>query len=237
MLDYTEWRHVFKLDPAREIDDTSLEKICESGTDAVIVGGSDDVTLDNTLALLSKVRRYAVACALEVSTLEAVTPGFDYFLIPTVLNAGDTRWVTGLHHQALKDYGMLMDWETILAEGYCILNPDAKAAALTEADTSFDEEDVQAAALMADRLFHLPVFYLEYSGMYGDPAVVKAAADNLEQARLFYGGGIRTAEEAREMAAIADTVVVGNIVYENLNKALSTVKAVKNSSGNERNNV
>ncbi|SFM11305.1 heptaprenylglyceryl phosphate synthase [Salibacterium qingdaonense] len=233
MLDYTEWRHVFKLDPAREIDDASLEKICESGTDAVIVGGSDDVTLDNTLALLSKVRRYAVACALEVSTLEAVTPGFDYFLIPTVLNAGDTRWVTGLHHQALKDYGMLMDWETIIAEGYCILNPNAKAAALTEADASYDEEDVRAAALMADRLFHLPVFYLEYSGMYGDPEVVKAAADNLEQARLFYGGGIRTAEQARDMAAVADTIVVGNIVYENLNRALSTVKAVKNSSANE----
>ncbi|MGY4691130.1 heptaprenylglyceryl phosphate synthase [Salibacterium sp. K-3] len=237
MLEYTEWRHVFKLDPARDLDDTSLEKICESGTDAVIVGGSDDVTLDNTLALLSRVRRYAVACALEVSTLEAVTPGFDYFLIPTVLNAGDTRWVTGLHHDALKEYGMIMDWETIIAEGYCILNPDAKAAALTGADTSFDEEDIRAAALMADRLFRLPVFYLEYSGEYGDPEVVETAARTLQHARLFYGGGIRTADQAREMAASADTVIVGNVVYEDLNAALSTVEAVKNSGKNKRNNV
>ncbi|WP_026701525.1 heptaprenylglyceryl phosphate synthase [Salibacterium aidingense] len=237
MLEYTEWQHAFKLDPAKEIDEDSLEKVCESGTDAVIVGGSDNVTLDNTLSLLSRVRRYSVACALEISTLESITPGFDYFLIPTVLNAGDTRWITGMHQKALKEYGTMMDWEDIIAEGYCVLNEGAKVASLTEADVSYDEEDVKASALMADRLFHLPVFYLEYSGTYGSPAMVKAAADSLQHARLFYGGGIRNAEQAEEMAAIADTVIVGNIVYEDINAALTTVKAVKNSGNNERNNV
>ena len=34
-MDYTEWRHIFKLDPEKEIDAESLEKVCESGTDAL----------------------------------------------------------------------------------------------------------------------------------------------------------------------------------------------------------
>ncbi|WP_306797193.1 geranylgeranylglyceryl/heptaprenylglyceryl phosphate synthase, partial [Bacillus sp. GbtcB15] len=34
MYDITEWKHVFKLDPDKVINDEELEKICESGTDA-----------------------------------------------------------------------------------------------------------------------------------------------------------------------------------------------------------
>lgn len=37
-MDYLEWRHVFKLDPAKDISDEALEKICESGTDVILVG-------------------------------------------------------------------------------------------------------------------------------------------------------------------------------------------------------
>ena len=90
-----------------------------------------------------------------------------------------------------------------------------------------DEEDVIAYARMAEHLFKLPVFYMEYSGMYGDPEIVRAASRILENTKLFYGGGIKNAEDAKDMAEIADTVIVGNIIYENLKAALSTVNAVK----------
>ena len=40
---------------------------------------------------------------------------------------------SGLHHQAVKAYGELMDWEEISIEGYCILNEDCKAAKQTDA--------------------------------------------------------------------------------------------------------
>ena len=63
MYDIKEWRHVFKLDPNKEISDADLEKICESGTDAVLVGGSDGVTLDNVLQLLMRIRHYGAVCA------------------------------------------------------------------------------------------------------------------------------------------------------------------------------
>lgn len=227
MLSYSEWEHAFKLDPAKTISDEDLELICESGTDAVIVGGSDGVTLDNTLNLLARVRRFPVACALEISNIEALTPGFDCYLVPTVLNAGDVRWITGMHQEALKKMGPALEQEEVLAEGYCILNPEAKAAVLTDAKTEQMEEDIEAYAAMADRLFHLPIFYIEYSGMYGDVRMVQEARKTLNEARLFYGGGIRSKEQAAEMAAYADTIVVGDIVYEDIKKAVQTVKAAR----------
>ena len=44
--------------------------------------------------------------------------------------------------------------------------------------------------------------------------------------KLFYGGGIKNAR-CKTMAELADTVIVGNIIYDNLKAGLATVSAVK----------
>lgn len=227
MYDFREWRHVFKLDPNKQISDDRLEKICESGTDAVIVGGTDGVNLENTLELMARIRRYTVPCILEVSSIEAVTPGFDLYFIPTILNSRDTLWITGLHHEAVKEFGEIMDWEEIVMEGYCILNGDCKAAKLTSANADVSNEDVKAYAMMAEKMYKLPIFYLEYSGIYGDVGLVADVKKTLEKTVLFYGGGISTVEQAGEMAEHADVIVVGNAIYENFDQALATVKSVR----------
>lgn len=228
-MDYLEWRHVFKLDPAKDISDEALEKICESGTDVILVGGTDGVTLDGVLDLLVRVRRFEVPIALEISTIDAVTPGYDYYFIPTVLNSDDPKWIKNLHHEAIKEYGDIMVWDELVAEGYCILNPNCKVAEVTQANTDLSTDDVVAYARMAENFFKLPVFYLEYSGEYGDIEIVRAVKIELQNTKLFYGGGITSSKQAAEMAQVADTVVVGNIIYEDLKAALSTVKAVKNA--------
>ncbi|WP_419954610.1 heptaprenylglyceryl phosphate synthase [Neobacillus niacini] len=227
MYDFREWRHVFKLDPNKEISDEQLERICESGTDAVMVGGTDGVTLEKVLDLMARIRRYTVPCVLEVSSIEIVTPGFDLYFIPTILNSNDTKWITGLHHQAVKEFGEIMDWEEIVMEGYCILNEECKAAKLTSANTNVSTEEVTAYAMMAEKMFHLPIFYLEYSGTYGDVEVVSAVKKTLEETVLFYGGGISTLEQAVEMAEHADVIVVGNAIYDDFDQALATVKSVR----------
>jgi putative glycerol-1-phosphate prenyltransferase len=228
MNEYKTWRHVFKLDPNKEISDQDLVRLCESGTDAIIVGGSDGVTLDNTLYLLSKIRQFALDCALEISTLDAVTPGFDTYFIPTVLNSKKVDWIVKHHHEAVKLFGETINWDEVAVEGYCILNSEAKVAHLTEANTNLDIEDVAAYAMMAERMFHLPIFYLEYSGTYGDPEVVQKVKNTLNEVQLFYGGGIDSPEKAGEMARYADTIVVGNIIYEDMKSAIKTVEVVKN---------
>lgn len=228
-MDYLNWRHVFKLDPAKEISNEALEQICESGTDVILVGGTDDVTLDGVLDLLVRVRRYSVPIALEISNVDSISPGYDYYFIPSVLNSMETTWVKDLHHEAIKEYGDVLIWEELVAEGYCVLNPDCKVAQVTNAKTDLTEDDVIAYARMAENYFKMPIFYLEYSGAYGDVDMVKATAEVLETTKLFYGGGITSVAQATEMAAYADTVVVGNIIYDDLKAALKTVQAVKNT--------
>src|SRR5690606_9301393 len=152
--------------------------------------------------------------------------------IPTVLNSDNPLWIKGLHHEAIREYGEIMDWEELIPEAYCILNPACKAAELTGAKTDLSAEDVLAYARMAEHFFRLPIFYMEYSGAYGDRELVGQVKNVLDQTRLFYGGGIDSVQKAQEMALIADTVVIGNILYEDLEQALATVQAVAELDNN-----
>ncbi|WP_020619582.1 heptaprenylglyceryl phosphate synthase [Paenibacillus daejeonensis] len=227
---YEDWRHVFKLDPDREIDDELLDRLCLSGTDAIMVGGSSGVTFEKVVDLLARIRRYEVPCALEVSDLEAAVPGYDLYLIPMVLNTSRTEWLTGKQVEGLQAYGSYIPWENTAAEGYLILNPDAEAARLTGADCGLDAAAAMAHVRLADRLMRLPIVYVEYSGRFGDMKLVAQAAELVTQARLFYGGGIDSASKAAEAAAAAHTVIVGNVVYEDPEAALATVAAVRDTA-------
>jgi len=221
--DIRDWRHVFKLDPDKTISDEHLELLCNSGTDAIMVGGSSGVTFDNTIDLLSRVRRYAVPCVSEISNLEAVVPGFDLYFIPVVLNSRQGQWITGRHREALKQFGKMLPWESLVPEGYVVLNPDSTVARLTHADAVLGRQDVIACANLTEKLFRLPVCYIEYSGTFGDMDLVRQVRDNLEETQLFYGGGINSADRARQALDAADTIIVGNVIYEDIEQALSTL--------------
>ncbi|MGZ1829146.1 heptaprenylglyceryl phosphate synthase [Staphylococcus argenteus] len=229
MYDIKKWRHIFKLDPAKHISDDDLDTICMSQTDAIMIGGTDDVTEDNVIHLMSRVRRYPLPLALEISNLENVMPGFDFYFVPTVLNSTDVTFHNGTLLQALKTFGHSIDFEEVVFEGYVVCNPESKVAKYTKANTNLSTEDIEAYAQMANYMYRLPVMYIEYSGEYGDVAMVKAAAEHITETQLFYGGGISSEQQAIEMASIADTIIVGDIIYKDIKKALKTVK-IKESS-------
>ncbi|MFB5763881.1 heptaprenylglyceryl phosphate synthase [Paenibacillus medicaginis] len=220
------WRHVFKLDPERQLADDALEAVCMSGTDAIMIGGSSGVTYENTVDLMSRVRRYELPCVLEVSDLEAVVPGFDLYMIPMVLNTADSAWTTGRHRQAIERYSYLIPWETLVPEGYIVLNPDSTVAKLTQAETGLSPAAAEACAHVGSKLMKLPIIYVEYSGTFGDLQLVERVRRASGEARVFYGGGIRDARTAAQAASVSDTIVVGNIIYDHLTKALETVEAV-----------
>ncbi|MBL7574105.1 heptaprenylglyceryl phosphate synthase [Staphylococcus saccharolyticus] len=224
MYDITMWRHIFKLDPAKSISDDDLEALCMSNTDAIIIGGTDYVTEDNVIHLMSRVRRYPLPLALEVSNVESVMPGFDYYFIPTVMNSEDTLYHNGMLLKVLKQYGHVIDFSEVIFEGYLVLNSESKVAKRTHSNTQLDLEDVEAYAQMTNELYHFPVMYIEYSGKYGEIEKVKAISQMLTQTQLFYGGGITNLSEAREMSSIADTIIVGDAVYSDIKNALKTVK-------------
>ena len=217
------WKHAFKLDPDRAIEDKALERICLSGSDGIIVGGSSGVTYENTVDLLSRIRRYEIAAVLEVSAVQAIVPGFDAYLIPMVLNTRNADWIIGQHAQALRQFGRLLPWEKLIVEGYIILNPDSTAARVTEAYQPDGPAAIHALAELADRLLRLPIVYIEYSGMLGDLELVRSIRDRLTQAQLLYGGGIGGAAHAASASQVADTIIVGNSIYTDLEAALQTV--------------
>ena len=99
-------------------------------------------------------------------------------------------------------------------EAYIVLNPTSSVATYTQADCDLEIDDVVAYAELAEQILGHEIVYLEYSGMLGDPAVVAAARDALSSAQLPYGGGIHDYESAYEMASVADTVIVGDVLHE-----------------------
>jgi putative glycerol-1-phosphate prenyltransferase len=223
------YRHIFKLDPEKPISESQLMALCNSGTDAIIVGGTLGITRANVSKLLSRLR--AVNCQLplihEVSTVEAIVNGFDFYLVPLVLNARNPEWLFAAHHKAIKELDELIDWKRILLEGYIVLNQDSSVAQLTESQTELSLEDICAYAAIADQMLQLPILYIEYSGSYGDVDLMRELKCVVNNSQIFYGGGINTSERARIMSRYADTIVVGNIIYQDFAAALATVPRQK----------
>jgi len=226
--EWRNWRHVVKLDPDKPLDESLIEQVAASGTDAIIVGGTQNITREKVLKLYKLLKPYPLPKILEVSAFDAIAFCFDGYLLPVVLNAGNPRWLIGAHKEAVKLIGELMDWQVVLPEGYIILNPDCAAAELTEAIHPLSSEDVLAYARCGENLFSFPIIYIECSGKFGDPELVSYVKNGLTKARVFYGGGIDDAQKAEMMSRAADTIVVGNMIYtESIKNLRDTVKAAK----------
>ncbi len=224
---WKDWVHVTKLDPDKNLDSRALEEIATSGTDALMLSGTQNVTLENMGVLLEQVAAYGLPLVAEPAGPEsALSEGIDWLFVASVMNTPDARWIVGKHHEWVQQ--QQIDWEKVVPEAYIVLNPDSAVGRVTKARCHLSPAEVAAYATVADRYFGFPIVYIEYSGMFGDPAIVEAVANALEGAVLYYGGGINSAERARQMARYADTIVVGNAVYdEGVDALKATVRAVR----------
>ena len=228
---WADWDHVLKLDPDKElVDGEDYEDVVRTGTDAIEIGGTLDVTADQTRRIIDACRKYDVPLYQEPNdpTIVVDDDGLDGYLVPLVLNAGHPFWLAGAHKEwvRLDD----IDWDRTTLEAYIVMNPEASVAELTEADCDQDADDVAAYATVAERMFGQEIVYVEYSGTFGDPEKVAAAAGALGEATLFYGGGIHDYDSASTMAAHADVVVVGDLVHDvGCDAVAETVRAAKDA--------
>lgn len=224
---WKDWVHVTKLDPDKYLDEHAIEDVVTSGTDALMLSGTLNVTRQNMRLLRDQVASYGLPLVVEPAGPEGVLfDDVDWVFVPSVLNSRDVRWIVGKHQSWVKHQSI--EWDKVVPEAYIVLNPDSAVGRVTGANSTLSPRDIAAFAEVADRYFRFPIVYIEYSGAYGNPRNVAAAAQSIENAVLYYGGGIDSPERAAEMARYADTIVVGNAVYDaGVDVLKATVRAVR----------
>lgn len=216
------WNHITKLDPDKHVSQNDLKTIVESGTDAIMISGTQNITSKNTAQLISRLKDYEIPKLLEPATPEAVMyEDIDYIFVPLVINAGDLKWVVGKHVEWIRTH--TIQWDRVIPEAYIVLNPESAVAKLTKSMTDLTPDEVIAYAQYAEKYLRLHIIYIEYSGTYGDPDLVKELSESLNEASLFYGGGIDSKEKAAEMKSYADVIIVGNVVYTDMDKFIETI--------------
>ena len=210
------WDHVVKIDPDKTlVEGETYEDVCETGTDALMIGGTTGITEEKMERVVRACATYDVPLYLEPNAPEVVVndEALDGYLIPTVFNTENQFFLVGAH----KEWARIeenLPWERIHMEAYLVMNPEASVATYTEADCALSPEDVAAYAEVAERLFGQEIIYVEYSGTFGDPEIVEAATGALDDGTLFYGGGVRSYDAAATMATHADVIVVGDLVHD-----------------------
>ena len=216
------WKHVTKLDPDKSMDDHLLAKVMDSGTDAVLVGGTLDVDSEKMNSLIGKVLGYDIPVLMEPSSPDNIIDreGVHYF-VPTVMNSTVPDMIVGLHCKwAMSGFN---GWDKVFPEAYIVLNPNSSVAKYSRANCDLTRDQVVSHARVAQNYFKLPIVYLEYSGTFGNPEIVEAVSREMnDRTALFYGGGIRDRDGALQMAKFA-TIIVGNVLYEDLGGFLETV--------------
>ncbi|WP_114579154.1 heptaprenylglyceryl phosphate synthase [Saliphagus sp. LR7] len=249
-IDWEPISHITKIDPAEELP---LDIECLRQTDLIIVGGSDGVTRENMHRTIQQVQEAApdVTLLQEPYNLDHVSLEIaglvDYISIPVVFNGDRAHYLEkhvdlftevcrrleespdsilpiedttgGQHADLVSEIASI-----VIGEGYVIQNVDSTAATVAGVGSPYSADQVAGAALATEALYGFPVFYLEYSGTYGGPDGVSAAAPYLDETALLYGGGIKRAAQTKEILdAGADAVVVGDCFHDAPDRYLQTI--------------
>ena len=65
MIDWKKWRHVTKLDPDKPVTAKDVAAIVDSGTDAIMVSGTQNITKENVANLVNMLGEYRIPKVLE----------------------------------------------------------------------------------------------------------------------------------------------------------------------------
>jgi len=187
----------------------------KANTDAIMIGGSTDVTQDNLDATAKAIKN---ACDLPTiyfpSGAHAMSGNCDAIFFMSMVNSTKTEWIIGEQVKGsliTKKLGL-----EPISMGYIIVEPGMKVGEVGRADP-IKRDDLKSAMsyALACEYLGMSFVYLE-AGSGADrqvpPEMIKAVKEVIS-VPLIVGGGIRT-PEAAEIARLAgaDAIVTGTFV-------------------------
>lgn len=201
-----------------------------AGSDGIMVGGSTGVTPQGTDAAVRAIKdRVRLPVILFPAGAHALSRYADAVYFMSMLNSQDVRMIVGEQAKAaraIKAWGL----ETI-PMGYLIVEPGMRVGEVGHAKPipRGDVEQAVQYALTAQFL-GMQLVYLEAGSGAPEPvppAMVSAVRREIA-IPLLVGGGIRTPEDAGEIArAGADAVVTGTVIEQDQARLQAIVDAVK----------
>lgn len=210
--------HMTLIDPAKQSPEKAAAiaaKAAESGTDAVMVGGSTGVTQENLDATVDAIKK---ACKLPViyfpSGANALARRSDAIYFMSMLNSRNVRNVSGEHWRAapiIRKLGV-----EPISMGYIVVEPGMKVGEVGEADP-VKRTDVPRAVgyAVATEMFGMDLVYLEAGSGAPEPVPSQMISEVKKSIRipLIVGGGISCPDKAESVVRSgADIVVTGTLV-------------------------
>jgi len=224
--------HFSLLDPDK-VDIESLysiaSKLVKAGTNAFLIGGTLGVSKEKLDRILEILEDFEIPKIIFPSNVNLITEKADAILFMSLLNSDDIYYITGAQLIAAPLIRKL-NMEA-LSTAYIIVGYGGTAAHVGKARVIpyNNIELIVAYSIMAE-LLGMKFIYLEAgSGAPEpiDPSAVAITKKNLEESKLIIGGGIRSEEVAKRIAiAGADIIVTGNIIEQNLEKALKIISEI-----------
>src|SRR5437867_11050592 len=228
--------HMTLLDPDKHSATEAASLAAEAGragTDAIMVGGSTGVTQDKVdgtvLAIKEAVR---VPVILFPASAANLSPHADALYFMSLLNSRAPRLIVGEQRLAapiVKAWGL----ETI-PMAYLVFEPGMRAGEIGDAELiSRKSPTVAVQYALAAQMLGMKLVYLEAGSGSPEPVPAKViqAVRKAIDIPVVVGGGIRTPEAAKAVAAAgADVVVTGTIVEvaregDALRRIIEAVKA------------
>lgn len=219
-----------KQDPARAAEMASIAE--SAGTDAVMVGGSTNVTQDNLDATILAIKqRSKLPVIYFPSGAQAISRHADAIYFMSMLNSRNVRNVIGEQIKGapiVKKLGI-----EPISMGYVIVEPGMKVGEIGQADPiPRDRPDLAVAYGLAAQYLGMSLLYLEAGSGAPEPIPSIMIQEVRKQVALplIIGGGIRTPRDADTVrTAGANAVVTGTIVENrDFGKTLEAViRAIK----------
>ena len=209
------------------------KQVVDMGASAILVGGSSAIDQIELAKVVTEIKsNITVPVILFPGNVTGVSPNADAILFSSLLNSENPYFITeaqALGAVAVKKYGI-----EPLPTAYVIIGEGTAAWFVGRArGIPFHKPNIAVMYSLAAQYMGMRFVYLEAgsgAAQNVSPEMVAAVRKHYE-GTLIVGGGIRTAETARQIArAGADVIVIGTMIEKDGNwqeKFASIVKAIR----------